>query len=54
MAQAETENTIKYYVSSETESFKIYDLLKSKLGKMNFEFVDLKKPCNEYFGFLNF
>ena len=51
-AQAAIEHTIAYYLSSDSESFKIYKLLEDENLKLNFKFIDLKIPPNEYFGFL--
>ena len=51
-AQADAENGIRYYLSSDTESVKIYQLIKSKV-KTKFQFIDLKIPCHETFGLLN-
>lgn len=52
-AQAESEQGIAYYVSSDSESKKIYDLLHIRQG-LSFQFINLTTPCNEFFGFLNF
>ena len=52
-AQADCENTVEYYLSSDTESFKIYNLLKEKTI-LRFQFIDLHVPCHQTFGFLDF
>ena len=51
-AQADCENSVIYYLSSDSESYKIYELLK-KESNPNFNFIDLKVPFNETFGILN-
>lgn len=51
-AQADCENTIEFYLSSDTESLKIYNLLKQKTTP-RFQFIDLNTPCNEAFGILD-
>lgn len=53
-SQADIEETIEYYLSSDSESFKIYELLKNENKVLNFKFIDLLTPPNEYFGYLNF
>lgn len=53
-SQADIEQTIEYYLSSDSESFKIYELLKNENKVLNFKFIDLLTPPNEYFGYLNF
>ncbi|MDR2841190.1 MAG: hypothetical protein LBV75_08060 [Paludibacter sp.] len=40
-----------YYLSSDTESLKIYNLLKKETG-INFQFIDLQTPVNETFSLL--
>lgn len=45
-AQADAEPAIKYYISSDTESLKIYQAL-SKENPLNFEFIDLNEPLKE-------
>jgi hypothetical protein len=52
-AQADTEMSIKFYLSSDTESFKIYSLLKEKTNPA-FHFIDLNIPYSETFGLLPF
>ncbi len=51
-AQADKSEQIRYYISSDRESKKIYDLL-HEVYKLQFEFVDLSIPHHEYFGELN-
>jgi hypothetical protein len=52
-AQADIELSIQYYVSSDTESLKIYNLLKEELNP-KFQFIDLSIPYHQTFGILNF
>ncbi len=52
-SQADVENTISFYLSSDSESNKIYKLLEEEMQKLNFKFIDLNIPPNEYFGFLD-
>jgi hypothetical protein len=52
-AQADCENTVEFYLSSDIESLKIYNLLKGKTT-ITFQFIDLNIPYNETFGVLNF
>jgi predicted nucleic acid-binding protein len=52
-AQADVEVNIGYYLSSDTESKKIYDLL-IKEGKPKFQFIDLNNKYSEVFGVLEF
>jgi hypothetical protein len=51
-AQADCETTIEFYLSSDTSSFKIFNLLKQE-SKPKFQFIDLRIPYNETFGLLN-
>ena len=51
-AQADCEKTVEFYLSSDTESFKIYNLLKQETMP-KFQFLDLNTPCNETFGLLD-
>ena len=46
------EANIIYYLSSDSESFKIYNLLKDENSQLKFSFIDLNIPPNEYFGYL--
>lgn len=52
-SQADIEKNIIYYLSSDTESTKIYNLLQEEGQKPNFNFIDLNIPPDEYFGYLN-
>lgn len=52
-AQADTETTVEYYLSSDTESHKIYSLLKQQTNP-RFQFIDLNTPYSEIFGVLPF
>jgi hypothetical protein len=51
-AQADCETTIEFYLSSDTSSLKIFNLLKQE-SKPKFQFIDLRIPYNETFGLLN-
>jgi len=51
-AQADSEKMIEYYLSSDSESFKIYSLLKKETSP-KFQFIDLNIPYNETFGLLD-
>jgi predicted nucleic acid-binding protein len=50
-AQADCEASIKYYLSSDTESTKIYEFLKQNMD-IRFQFIDLKKSHKDTFGVL--
>jgi hypothetical protein len=50
-AQADTEASIAYYLSSDTESLKIYTLLKEHTHPA-FQFIDLNTSYGETFGVL--
>jgi hypothetical protein len=52
-AQADCEKPVEFYLSSDTESLKIYNLLKQKTNP-KFQFIDLNTPYNEIFGILDF
>jgi len=52
-SQADVETSIIYYLSSDTESIKIYNLLQDEGQKPNFNFIELNIPPNEYFGYLD-
>ncbi len=52
-AQADCEKSVEFYLSSDTESLKIYNLLKEHTNP-KFQFIDLNKPYNETFGVLDF
>ncbi len=51
-AQADVEPTIDYYISSDGESEKIFDLLKQHTAA-KFQFINLSVPHHETFGILN-
>lgn len=51
-SQADCEKTVEYYLSSDTESLKIYNLLKDET-KLKFIFIDLHISHNETFGILD-
>ncbi len=51
-AQADCEKLVEFYLSSDTESLKIYNLLKQKTTPQ-FQFIDLNTPYNETFGILD-
>jgi hypothetical protein len=51
-AQADVEKTVQFYLSSDSESLKIYQLLKQHLSP-KFEFIDLNIPHHEVFGLLD-
>ncbi len=51
-SQADCEKTVEYYLSSDSESLKIYNLLK-QVTKPKFIFIDLQTPHNETFGILD-
>lgn len=52
-SQADVEANIIYYLTSDSESFKIYNLLKDENSQLKFSFIDLNIPPNEYFGYLD-
>ncbi|ALR29489.1 hypothetical protein ATE47_02630 [Chryseobacterium sp. IHB B 17019] len=52
-SQADVEKNITYYLSSDTESIKIYNLLQEEGQKPDFNFIDLNIPSHEYFGYLD-
>lgn len=52
-SQADVEANIVYYLSSDSESSKIYKLLKDENSLLKFRFIDLNIPPNEYFGYLD-
>ncbi|MFW5759471.1 MAG: hypothetical protein ACOCXH_00655 [Cyclobacteriaceae bacterium] len=51
-AQADCEKAISYYLSSDSESLKIYNLLKKETNP-KFQFIDLNTPFNITFGILD-
>jgi hypothetical protein len=50
-AQADIEKSIEFYLSSDEESLKIYNLLKPN-SNPRFQFINLKTPYSETFGIL--
>lgn len=48
-AQADSVEGVTHYLSSDTESLKIYNLLREH-DMPNFQFIDLHNPYNETFG----
>lgn len=51
-AQADCEKAVEFYLSSDSESQKIYNLLR-KETPLKFQFIDLNTPYNETFGLLD-
>lgn len=51
-AQADCEKAIEFYLSSDSESFKIFNLLKQETA-LKFQFIDLYIPYHETFGLLD-
>jgi hypothetical protein len=51
-AQADCEKVIEFYLSSDTESYKIYNLLKTETAP-KFQFINLNIPFHQTFGLLN-
>lgn len=52
-AQAHCDKTIEFYLSSDTESSKIYNILKQET-EPKFQFINLNTPYHETFGLLDF
>ena len=52
-AQADIESLIEYYLSSDSESFKVYNLLK-QFTTPSFQFIDLNISYTEIFSLLDF
>lgn len=52
-AQADTETSVDYYLSSDSESMKIYQLLKQSTSP-RFQFIDLNIPYHQTFGVIDF
>lgn len=50
-AQADCEKSVEFYLSADTESQKIYKLLKQETV-VKFQFIDLNTQYNEMFGIL--
>lgn len=53
-AQADVDSDISFYVTSDAESKKIYDMLNVKEGRLSFNFIDITTPYTQYFGLLDF
>lgn len=51
-AQADIDDSVSYYISSDNESFKVYNLLRQHTS-IRFQFIDLKIPHSELFGLLD-
>jgi len=52
-AQAHVENQINYYCSSDENSMKMYNILKSVISpNLNFTFINIREPYNQAFGIL--
>jgi hypothetical protein len=51
-AQADCKKSVEFYLSADTESIKIYNLLK-EYTIPKFQFIDLNIPFNETFGILD-
>lgn len=51
-AQADTEIAIEFYLSSDSESLKIYKLIKEHTNP-KFQFIDLNIPYSQTFGVLD-
>lgn len=51
-AQADCEKTVTYYLTSDKESIKIYNLL-NDISPLKFVFLDLSIPHSEVFGILD-
>lgn len=52
-AQAACINSVEYFISSDKESKKIFDLLKKETN-LKYHFLDLNIECKEFFGMLDF
>jgi hypothetical protein len=50
-AQADCEKDIDSFVTSDSESGKLYSSIKQHT-ELSFRFIDIKAPCHETFGFL--
>lgn len=51
-AQADCERAVEFYLSSDVESLKVYNLLKQEISP-KFQFIDLQAPYHEIFGVLD-
>lgn len=52
-AQADCEKNVELYLSSDSESFKVYNAIKDKTNP-KFQFIDLNTPYHQTFGILDF
>lgn len=52
-AQADVEAGVQYYLSSDTESQKVYGILRTQNAGPRFEFLNLRVPPSEAFGILD-
>jgi predicted nucleic acid-binding protein len=52
-AQADVENNISYYITSDSNSLKIFNIIKETTNP-KFQFIDLNISCSEIFGELEF
>lgn len=51
-AQADCEKTVEFYLSSDSESYKIYNIIKGQTNP-KFQFIDLNTPHSGTFGILD-
>lgn len=51
-AQADCENSVEFYLSSDTESMKVYNTIRDQ-NKPKFQFIDLNTPHHQTFGILD-
>jgi len=51
-AQADCEKSVEFYLSSDTESLKVYNAIKDKTNP-KFQFIDLNTPHHQTFGILD-
>lgn len=51
-AQADCEKTVEFYLSSDSESHKVYNIIKEKTNP-KFHFIDLNTPHHQTFGILD-
>jgi hypothetical protein len=51
-AQADCEKAVEFYLSSDSESIKIYNIIRQETSP-KFQFIDLNTPHNETFGLLD-
>lgn len=51
-AQADIEERINYYVTSDSRSMNIHNILRVK-SNLNFKFIDIRNNLSETFGFLD-